>query len=117
MYRPFVVLLLTLESSLALTGPNPVRPTRQEVVVEASRPGNDPDWRQISSTLLVAASLALAPAASLAVSGGGLDYANLDITGQDFSNGNYKGKDFTQGRIRDDIIGGGCELPPTHSIS
>jgi uncharacterized protein YjbI with pentapeptide repeats len=31
-----------------------------------------------------------------AVSGGGLDYANLDITGQDFSNANYKGKDFTQ---------------------
>ena len=31
-----------------------------------------------------------------AVSGGGLDYANLDITGQNFSNGNYKGKDFTQ---------------------
>lgn len=36
------------------------------------------------------------PTASLAVSGGGLDYANLDITGQDFSNNNYKGKDFTQ---------------------
>lgn len=36
------------------------------------------------------------PAASLAVSGGGLDFANLDITGQDFSNGSYKGKDFTQ---------------------
>jgi len=31
-----------------------------------------------------------------AVSGGGLDYANLDITGQDFSGSNYKGKDFTQ---------------------
>ena len=31
-----------------------------------------------------------------AVSGGGLDYAGLDLTGQDFSNGNYKGKDFTQ---------------------
>ena len=31
-----------------------------------------------------------------AVSGGGLDYANLDITGKDFSNSNYKGKDFTQ---------------------
>jgi hypothetical protein len=29
-------------------------------------------------------------------SGGGLDYANLDITGQDFSNQKYKGKDFTQ---------------------
>lgn len=32
-----------------------------------------------------------------AVSGGGLDFANLDITGQDFSGGNYRGKDFTQG--------------------
>lgn len=33
-----------------------------------------------------------------AVSGGGLDYANLDITGQNFSNEPklYKGKDFTQ---------------------
>ena len=33
-----------------------------------------------------------------AVSGGGLDYANLDITGQDFSNDakTYKGKDFSQ---------------------
>lgn len=37
-----------------------------------------------------------------AVSGGGLDYANMDITGQDFSNGVYKGKDFTQGEC--DII-------------
>jgi hypothetical protein len=34
---------------------------------------------------------------ALAVSGGGLDYAGLDISGQDFSKGNYKGKDFTQG--------------------
>lgn len=38
----------------------------------------------------------LAPAA-LAVSGGGLDFAGLDISGQDFSKANYKGKDFTQG--------------------
>lgn len=38
------------------------------------------------------------PAASLAVSGGGLDFANLDITGQDFSNKSFKGKDFTQVR-------------------
>ena len=37
-----------------------------------------------------------------AVSGGGLDYANLDITGQDFSNGKYKGKDFTQ--VRENFI-------------
>jgi len=31
-----------------------------------------------------------------AVSGGGSDFASLDISGQDFSNSNYKGKDFTQ---------------------
>lgn len=37
-----------------------------------------------------------AASAALAVSGGGTDYASLDLTGQDFSNGNYKGKDFTQ---------------------
>ena len=44
----------------------------------------------------LAAVLMLAPQVTLAVSGGGLDYANIDITGQNFSNGNYKGKDFTQ---------------------
>jgi hypothetical protein len=46
---------------------------------------------------IVALSLTLSPGVAGAVSGGGLDYANLDITGQDFSNGVYKGKDFTQG--------------------
>jgi hypothetical protein len=52
-------------------------------------------WRL--SFLSYAAITFSAPAA-LAVSGGGLDYANLDISGQDFSHGNYKGKDFTQGK-------------------
>ena len=33
---------------------------------------------------------------AMAVSGGGLDFANIDITGQDFAAKNYKGKDFTQ---------------------
>lgn len=57
------------------------------------------------STTLLESSIALAAAfilssasAAWAVSGGGLDYAGIDITGQDFSNGNYKGKDFTQAR-------------------
>jgi len=40
--------------------------------------------------------LLLLPFSSWAVSGGGLDYAGLDISGQDYSNSNYKGKDFTQ---------------------
>jgi hypothetical protein len=56
------------------------------------------------ASLLFSAAVAMTaaaafPATSLAVSGGGLDYANLDITGRDFSKGNYKGKDFTQGEL------------------
>lgn len=39
----------------------------------------------------------VAPATgALAVSGGGLDFAGLDISGQDYADKNYKGKDFTQ---------------------
>jgi hypothetical protein len=50
---------------------------------------------------LLAGALSIALSApAFAVSGGGLDYANLDISGQDFANGNYKGKDFTQGMLR-----------------
>lgn len=41
--------------------------------------------------------VALSPLPASAVSGGGLDYAGTDISGQDFSNSKaYKGKDFTQ---------------------
>ena len=47
-------------------------------------------------TSLLAAVLSIAPQTVMAVSGGGLDFAGLDISGQDFSNNNYKGKDFTQ---------------------
>ncbi len=48
-----------------------------------------------AASILFATTTALSGAA-WAVSGGGMDYANIDLTGQDFSNGNYKGKDFTQ---------------------
>ena len=47
--------------------------------------------------LSAVAALTLSVPASFAVSGGGLDFAGTDISGQDFSKGNYKGKDFTQG--------------------
>lgn len=50
----------------------------------------------MASSFLLMASLVGSALPSHAVSGGGLDFANLDITGQNFSNGNYKGKDFTQ---------------------
>lgn len=49
----------------------------------------------LSISLALGLSLSFSQGAS-AVSGGGLDYAGLDLTGQNFSNGNYKGKDFTQ---------------------
>jgi hypothetical protein len=63
----------------------------------SSSPSPSPGW--LVSVATWTASLALAvPAAAWAVSGGGLDYANLDISGStDFANGNFKGKDFTQG--------------------
>ena len=49
-----------------------------------------------SSVAAICLAIAAGPAG--AVSGGGLDYANLDITASpDFANGNFKGKDFTQG--------------------
>ena len=57
-------------------------------------------WKIEKLSAALAGSVAVvlsAPFAAMAVSGGGLDYANLDLSGQDFSNGNYKGKDFTQG--------------------
>jgi hypothetical protein len=47
-------------------------------------------------SMLAAAILVLTPQAGFAVSGGGLDFAEMDITGKDFSSKNYSGKDFTQ---------------------
>mmetsp|Transcript_9462 Transcript_9462/g.13623 ORF Transcript_9462/g.13623 Transcript_9462/m.13623 type:complete len:174 (-) Transcript_9462:59-580(-) len=48
----------------------------------------------LSQAALSSSFLTVEPA--WAVSGGGLDYAGIDISGQDFSSSNYKGKDFTQ---------------------
>ena len=60
----------------------------------------DAPKRGVSTIFSLGAALAISVAGTIqpvnAVSGGGLDYANLDLTGQNFSNGNYKGKDFTQ---------------------
>jgi len=47
-----------------------------------------------AATLTFALLVVISPAG--AVSGGGMDFASLDISGQDFSNKNFKGKDFTQ---------------------
>lgn len=46
---------------------------------------------------IFASSMLVSPQNANAVSGGGLDYAGIDIMNQDFSNSKqYKGKDFTQ---------------------
>jgi hypothetical protein len=63
----------------------------------------DTSWKNVSHrplTFWCASAFwsVLAPVA-FAVSGGGLDFAGIDISGQDFSKGNYKGKDFTQGAL------------------
>lgn len=52
----------------------------------------------VAVTAALTAALALNPSPSVAVSGGGLDYAGTTISNQDFSNNSksYKGKDFTQ---------------------
>lgn len=66
-------------------------------------------WKNdlLSSALACLVVLSSAPMmAAMAVSGGGLDYAGLDLSGQDFSNGNYKGKDFTQGACLVVLIAG-----------
>ena len=56
---------------------------------------------QACASIAAAACIALStvgtPLPAMAVSGGGLDFAGLDISNQDFSKTNYKGKDFTQG--------------------
>lgn len=76
-------------------------------------------WTAAAAALLVA--VAALPQASLAVSGGGLDFAGLDISNQDFSNQNYKGKDFTQVLARNTNFSGsnlaGCRFPKAYLIN
>lgn len=64
---------------------------------KSSAQAKDP-VKQIATNVAISTMIGMfLPMVALGVSGGGLDYANLDISGQNFSEGNYKGKDFTQG--------------------
>ena len=76
-------------------------------------------WAATAAAALVV--MAALPQMSLAVSGGGLDFAGLDISNQDFSNGNYKGKDFTQVLARNTNFAGsnlvGCRFPKAYLIN
>lgn len=53
------------------------------------------DITKLVSSICLATTLMLPPQV-YAVSGGGKDYAQKDITGMDFSKQSYVGKDFTQ---------------------
>jgi len=78
-------------------------PTRPVTALSAAQSNNNDDTvSSLGGVRGVAAAFTLFAMTTLngpacAVSGGGLDYANLDITGQDFSNEAkaYKGKDFS----------------------
>jgi len=76
-------------------------------------------WATTTAAALLVAFAAVP--SSFAVSGGGLDYAGLDISNQDFSKGNYKGKDFTQVLARNTNFAGsnlaGCRFPKAYLIN
>lgn len=96
--------------------------TKRRSVSLLSKPKETSRSFNIKSTLF-ATSVALFTfvQASFAVSGGGLDFAGLDISNQDFSKGNYKGKDFTQVLARNTNFAGsnlqGCRFPKAYLIN
>lgn len=71
--------------------------TRSSVVDENDSENNSIHKSIIGSVIAFSVACSVATPA-IAVSGGGLDFAGIDISGQDFSNDSktYKGKDFTQ---------------------
>ncbi|CAM9825854.1 unnamed protein product [Pylaiella littoralis] len=63
----------------------------------------------LAAVLLAGVPMLGAPAPASAISGGGLDYAELNLTGKDFSNGKYKSKDFS-GAIAKEVNFSGSDL-------
>lgn len=87
----------------------------------APPPSRGPGFWAVSTAAALLVAFAALPQASVAVSGGGLDFAGLDISNQDFSNSNYKGKDFTQVLARNTNFSGsnfaGCRFPKAYLIN
>ncbi|CAM9861927.1 unnamed protein product [Scytosiphon promiscuus] len=77
--------------------------------------GERPDFRAtvagwaLAAVLMAGVPLLVTPAPASAISGGGLDYAELNLTGKDFSNGKYKAKDFS-GAIAKEVNFSGSDL-------
>lgn len=97
------VLTLCLGASSVEAFQSVATPSRPITALSAAqRNNNDETVSMLGGVRGVAAAFTLFAMTALsgpagAVSGGGLDYANIDITGQDFSNEAkaYKGKDFS----------------------
>ena len=92
-----VTCLLSISIVHGFTFGSPSKVTLTDTTSRKKRLSSFETLQEAFAQGLLIACLAI-PQIAVAVSGGGLDYANLDITGQDFSNGQYKGKDFTQVR-------------------
>eukprot|EP00752_Nemacystus_decipiens_P007569 g6762.t1 len=91
------------------------RPTVAAPLAMSVSPHDKPDFRAIvaswtlAAVLLAGAPLLANPSPAAAISGGGLDYAELNLTGRDFSNGKYKSKDFS-GAIAKEVNFSGSDL-------
>jgi len=127
-HREFVV-AEPLDENDATTTTNEARKTvsllskaKNDVSSATELPKRGPGiWAAAAAASFLLTSVALSPAPVQAVSGGGLDFAGLDISNQDFSKGNYKGKDFTQVLARNTNFAGsnlvGCRFPKAYLIN
>ena len=115
------VLTLCLGASSVEAFQSVATPSRPITALSAAQSNNnDETVSMLGGVRGVAAAFTLFAMTTLsgpagAVSGGGLDYANIDITGQDFSNEAkaYKGKDFSVSVQRHGIACGWtcCNVP------
>ncbi|CAN0168643.1 unnamed protein product [Ascophyllum nodosum] len=66
------------------------------------------NW-SLAAVILMSSSFLCPPDPAVAISGGGLDYSGLNLTGRDFSKGKYKSKDFS-GAIAKEVSFKGSDL-------
>lgn len=76
-----------MRSSTTVSHPSPPLPPQTPFFFSATVAS----WT-LAAVLLAGVPMLGAPAPASAISGGGLDYAELNLTGKDFSNGKYKSK-------------------------
>ena len=101
--RQFIGILCFLLKTTQSYVPSAVRSSRNSLFTSRRLAHRDTSstqepfkvFRDTSAALVIASLVFMSPLDTLAVSGGGLDYASSDISKQDFSKGDYHGKDFS----------------------